>query len=128
MKRLSILKWDELGMAIEAHEPPTVLGAQLFQILDDLGFTAEEVQRIARSLFSFVDSSGSWRVLFSVCWQAHRANHNILVTNGHRSFFESKINIAGFTCRNIATSFTARTNDFTRPGTPYTICISDAGQ
>ena len=59
MKRLSILKWDELGMAIEAHEPPTVLGTQLFQILDDLGFTAEEVQRIARSLFSFVDSSGS---------------------------------------------------------------------
>ena len=55
MKRLPILEWDALGMAIEAHEQPTVVGSQLFQILDDLGYTADEMRTVARTLFSYVD-------------------------------------------------------------------------
>jgi len=52
MKRLPILDWDALGMAVEAHEQPTVIGHQLFQILDRLGYTSDEVSTVARALFS----------------------------------------------------------------------------
>ena len=55
MKRLPILEWDALGMAIETHERATAVGHQLFQILDRLGYTADEVQTVARTLFSCVD-------------------------------------------------------------------------
>jgi hypothetical protein len=55
VKRLPILEWDALGMAIETHEPATAVGHQFFQILDRLGYTADEVQAVARALFTCVD-------------------------------------------------------------------------
>jgi len=51
VKRLPILEWDAIGMAIETHEPATVVGNQLFEVLDRLGYTADEVQTVARALF-----------------------------------------------------------------------------
>jgi hypothetical protein len=55
VKRLPILEWDALGMAIETHEPPTVVGYHLSQILDHLGYTTEEIRTVARALFFTVD-------------------------------------------------------------------------
>jgi hypothetical protein len=52
MWRLPILKWDALGAALDAHESPEVIAFQLSQILIDLGYTTDEVNVIAKSLFS----------------------------------------------------------------------------
>jgi hypothetical protein len=59
MWRLPILKWDALGMALDAHEPPTVIGYQLSQILTTVGYTTDEVNALARALFSGGDPSSS---------------------------------------------------------------------
>ena len=55
MKRLPILEWGALGMALETHELATVVGHELFHILNHLGYTADEVHAVARALFSCVD-------------------------------------------------------------------------
>ena len=55
MNRLPVLEWDALGYAIDAHEQPTVVGSQLFHILEGLGYTTEEIRAVARTLVSYVD-------------------------------------------------------------------------
>jgi hypothetical protein len=50
-----VLEWDALGMAIEAHEQPTVVTSELFHILEHLEYTTEEMRTVARTLFSYVD-------------------------------------------------------------------------
>jgi hypothetical protein len=59
MKRLPILDWDILGMAISTHEQPTAVASQLFQIMESLEYTADDIRTVARTLLSCVDSAGA---------------------------------------------------------------------
>jgi hypothetical protein len=59
MKRLPILEWDVLGVAIETHGQPTAVASQLFQIMESLEYTADEIRTVSRTLLSCVDSAGA---------------------------------------------------------------------
>ena len=54
MKRFPILEWDALGMAISTHEQSTVVASQLFQIMENLEYTADEIRTVARTLLSLL--------------------------------------------------------------------------
>jgi len=55
MRRWSILDWDALGEAVRLHELSSSIGSQFFQILDGAGYSAEEIRKIARTLYAYVD-------------------------------------------------------------------------
>ena len=56
MWRLSILEWDALGNALDAHEQPEFIGSELSRILNHLGYSEKEVFTIAKHL---IDDIGS---------------------------------------------------------------------
>jgi hypothetical protein len=55
MARFPVLEWDALGQAIQVKEQPTAIGAVLFDILNRMGYTVEDIATVARTLYSYVD-------------------------------------------------------------------------
>jgi len=55
MVRFPVLEWDALGQAIQVKEKPAEIGAVLFDILDKMGYTSENIATVAGTLYSYVE-------------------------------------------------------------------------
>lgn len=55
MTKVGIMAWTEFELATELNEPATVIGSQLFHILECAGYSTEDIACVARTLFSYVD-------------------------------------------------------------------------
>jgi hypothetical protein len=42
-------------LAMTVNEPATVIGAMFFRLLEEAGYTAEDIRKVARTLYTYVD-------------------------------------------------------------------------
>ena len=53
--KVSHAAWDDFEAAVEVHVGAPLIGGLLFQILDNAGYDADEVQAVANTLLTYVD-------------------------------------------------------------------------
>jgi hypothetical protein len=55
MARVHTKDWTVFELAMEVNEPPTAIGSMFFKLLEDSGYTTEDIATVARTLYSYVD-------------------------------------------------------------------------
>jgi hypothetical protein len=55
MARIHPKDWTVFELAMEVNEPPTAIGSMFFKLLEDSGYTTQDIATVARTLYSYVD-------------------------------------------------------------------------
>ena len=53
MTKIPVPDWTVFELAVELNERPTQIGSMLFKLLEDAGYTVDEIRAVAKTLLAY---------------------------------------------------------------------------